>query len=223
MSETLLNMRNRVAGKLGGKSSHKAEIINALNEASQQLAWELKPHEAVTSVTFTTTDEDFDYDFGVTDDINASDVYAPIFVRNETDNDLLTSGTFEEFLRVRNDDNDTGQPSKWCRFGNQLILYNSIPDGGTTRTIRVYYVKRLTEMSSDTDTFKLNDEWVRPVEELAAALMLKDLRDFDAAAATMQAYNLLVSSRQTPEMFDDSSPMGGVFPISNTMTDGYQY
>ena len=221
MSETLGNMRTRVASKLGGKSSHKTEIINALNEASQQVAWQLKIHEAWNDTTFTTTDEDYDYDIGDDEDIDATDVYAPFWIRNETDECRLTAGTFDEFLRVYNSDSDTGQPSKWCRYKNQIILYNSIPDGGTTRTLRIYYIKLLTKMAADTSSFQLNDEWIRPVEEFATALMLKDLRDFDAAAATLQAYNELIRGRETPRMIDDSSPEGGVKPISNTMNDGF--
>lgn len=223
MSETLLNMRTRVAGKLGGKSSHKTEIINALNEASQQLAWQLKVHEAWNDTTFTTTDEDYDYDIGDGEDIDATDVYAPFWIRNETDNRRLTAGTFDEFLREYNSSSDTGEPHKWCRYKNQVILYNQVPDGGTTRTLRIYYIKLLTAMSSDTDTFQLNDEWIRPVEELATALMLKDLRDFDAAAATLQAYDTLILGRETPMMIDDSAPEGGVLPISNTMNDGFLF
>ena len=76
-------------------------------------------------------------------------------------------------------------------------------------------------MAADTSSFQLNDEWIRPVEEFATALMLKDLRDFDAAAATLQAYNELIRGRETPRMIDDSSPEGGVKPISNTMNDGF--
>lgn len=207
---TLLQMRGRVKSSLGNKGNINDDIDNAINEAMWQIIWEEKPHEATADTTFTTSASDYDY--GFTDDIADEEIYAPYMIFNSTDQHMLLSGSFEEFLHSR--DKGTGQPSKWCRYKNQIILYKSIPDG-TSRTIEVYYIKRLTKMSDEESTFPLNDEWIYPTEELATALMFNRLKQFQAAEAHYQAYRTAVGTRDTPIMVDQEAPEGGFLFISN--------
>jgi len=203
-------MRGRVKGSLGNKGNINDDVDNALNEAMWQIIWTHKPHEATNNTSFTTTASDYDYNFS--DDLTDTEIYAPYMLFNSTDSRMLTNGSFEEFLRSR--DTGTGEPSKWCRYKNQIILYKSIPDS-TSRTIEVYYVKRLTRMNDETDTFPLNDEWIYPTEELATAIMFNRLKQFDAAEAHYRAYSAAVGTRDTPEMIDQEAPEGGFIFISN--------
>jgi len=211
---TLLQMRARVKSSLGNKGNINDDVDNAINEAMWQLIWEVKPHEATNMVSFDTTDSDYDY--GFTDDLSDEEIYAPFLVFDDTRDYLLTNGSFEEFLRTRKD-GSKGNPTKWTRYKNELILYKSIPDG-TSRTIEVYYIKRLSKMTSESDVFPLNDEWIYPTEELATAIMFSRLKQFDASAAHYQAYQLSIGSRDTPEMVDQEAPEGGFMFISNPVT-----
>ncbi len=209
---TLLQIRNRVKTSLGNKGNINDDIDNAINEAMFQLIWEQKPHEAINDLSFTTADGDYDYNFS--DDLSDTEIYAPYLVFNSTDSYMLLSGSFEEFLRTRNDDASGGRSSKWCRYKNNIILYKSIP-GSTEKTIEVYYVKRLTKLAEPTDVFPLNDEWIYPVEELATAIMFNRLKQFPAAEAHYGAYRAAVGARDTPTMVDQEAPQGGFIFVSN--------
>jgi len=207
-------MRSRVKASLGQKSNINDDIDNAINEAMWQLIWEVKPHESTDMVEFDTTDGVYEYNF--TDDLSDEEIYAPYMVFDDTRDFLLRNGSFEEFLRTRNDDS-TGNPAKWTRYKNNLILYKSIPDS-TSRTIEVYYVKRLTKMTGETSTFPLNDEWIYPTEELATALMFNRLKQFAASEAHYQSYRIAIGTRDTPEMIDQEAPEGGFQFVSNPVT-----
>jgi len=212
---TLVDMADRVKFKLGNKEAIDTHIDAALNQAVLQITWEKRPHE-MTAVTgaITLTDLKFAYTFNVTSsDLAVEDVYAILVVRNNTNNFPLHEGTIYEF-EGRDQTGTTGTPSKWVRRANSLLFYDAIPG---TDVIRVTYLKRpatMTRGSGGVD-FPLNDEWVRPTEDLACAMLWSDLNKFEYASGKYQSYDLAMGKRQTPRMIEDEAPSAGIiFPAN---------
>ncbi len=212
---TLTQMRTRIFVALGNKSGLTGNIDNNINEATLQVVFQQRPQESRTSTTFSTADGDFDYTIASGGDIAVTDLYAIEMVRNNTQDYRLEKGTFWEFEGQDQTGSDaTGDPRKWFRRGNTLYLYNLVPDDSAD-TIRVSYLKRPTALSSDSDTFDLNDEWIKPVEMLATSLTYMDMNMVDRASAWFEAYQGLLGSRETPEMVEDEGPDGSFIMASN--------
>ena len=210
---TLSEMTARVRFMSGAKAQIDSQIENNINEAMYQLSWELRPPEAVTSATASLSDGTYSYTFSTA--FSATDVYAPFMMRNVTDERLMHMGSLEEFeTLLQVGDDATGEPTKWIRVGNGVYIYKSIPDD-ETRTVRLWYVKRLAEMTASTDTFPLNDEWIKPVEVLAAAMTLADLNNYQGAQMKQAEYVSLVNTRQLPQQIEDEAPEGSFVFVSN--------
>jgi hypothetical protein len=194
-------MRTHVKFMVGNKSNIDSIVDNNINEATLQITISQKPKEMQTSTTFTGASGDFDYTIASGGDIAVTDLYAVEMVRNNTEAYRLHRGTLWEFENV--DQTATGeQPSKWFHRGNVLYLYDPVPDASND-TFRVQYIKRPTALSADADTFGLNDEWIKPVEVMAAALTFADLNEFDKAAGKAQELAQLLQTRQIPEAMED--------------------
>jgi hypothetical protein len=214
MADTLATIRSRVSFKVGGKSGIDSILNENINEAILQVIQVAKPQEMWEDDTFTTSSGQAEYTFSGISITNAMTV---LFVRNVTEDYALQHTSYEVWNRYKQDTTSTsrlGDPHLWTRYQNGVILFGRIPDS-TSRTIQWIYLKRPTRLSADGDTFPLNDEWKRPVEELAAALTLRDINS-DKAEAKFAAYYDLLSQRVPPEGEEDASPGGSAFiPFSN--------
>lgn len=215
MADTLSQIRTRIALKVGGKGNIDSIINENINEAILQVIQEAKPQEMWSNNSFTTSSGVATYLFsGMSTPV--TDVLWVLFVRDTTDDVPIYGSSIEVWNRFQHDTSSSnlGDPRRWVRRANGLILFSRIPDS-TSRTLYFDYLKRPTRLSADADAFPLNDEWKRPVEELATALTLVDLNS-DKAAAKFETYNNLLQRRMTPEGEEDASPEGAAFiPMSN--------
>ena len=214
MADSLLTIRTRVATKVGGKSNIDSLIDENINEAILQVIQEAKPQEMWEDDTFTTTSAQAEYTFS---GISITNALAILFARNTTKDYEIKHTSYEVWNRYKQDTTSSsslGDPHLWTRYQNGIILFGRIPDS-TARTIQWIYLKRPTRLSADADEFPLNDEWKRPVEELAAYLTLRDLNS-DKAELKLGVYQQLMGTRHTPEGEEDASPEGAAFiPTSN--------
>jgi len=212
MAETLLAMRTRVKLRCGNKSGIDDVIDDNLNEATRQVVVEMKPQECWEDITFSTTSGTSNYSFST---IGVSTtVYAVLMVRDDTDDVEVLRGGIREYNRVRRDTDDSsnlGDPRRWTRQENSLILYSKIPDDAT-RTVRMTYLELPDEMSSDTDTFPLNEEWRLPVERLATALTWADLNDMNKHNMNMSLFREMLALRDKPESLEDEAPEAQLVP-----------
>jgi len=216
MATTLTVMRANVVFNVGRKAGMDAKIDANLNRATLQVVKRMRPKEMQTSTTFSTVEGDFDYTIASGGDIAVADLYAILMVRNNTDEYRLTRGTLTEFEAGKQTGTSAkGKPYKWFHYGNNLFLYDRVPDS-TARTIRVRYLKRPATMSSASTTFPLNDEWIEVVEELATALTFSNLNQADKVSLHTAVFETLITKMETPEQIEDEAPDGQVFMVSNT-------
>ncbi len=212
---TLATMRANVVFNVGRKAGMDAKIDSNLNEATLQILKRMRPKEMQTVVTFTTTQADFDYTIAAAGNIAVANLYAILMVRNNTDDYRLTRGTLAEFESVKQSGSSSqGKPHKWFHYGNNLFIYDRIPDS-TTRTLQVRYTQRPATMTSSVN-FPLNDEWVNLTEELATAMSFANLNQFDKAQLHGQMFESLIQKMETPEQIEDEAPDGQVVMVSNT-------
>lgn len=200
---------------VGRKAGMDSKIDSNLNEATLQILKRMRPKEMQTVTTFSVADGDFDYTIAAAGDIAVADLYAILMVRNNTDDYRLTRGTLAEFESMKQSGSSAkGRPYKWFHYGNNLFLYDRIPNS-TARTIQVRYTKRPATMTSAVD-FPLNDEWVNLTEELATSMSFANLNQFDKAQLHGQMFEALIQKMETPEQIEDEAPDGQVFMVSNT-------
>ena len=218
---TLATMRSRVKLALANKQGIDTTIDQNLNEATLQHTFRVRPKEMQTSTTFSTTGAIAEYGYGISDTIAVSDLYAFLYVRDNTDDVPILQGNETEWNDSRQSLTDTalhGDPRKWLHIESKLVLYAQIPDT-TSRTIKVRYLKRPATMTSSVG-FPLNTEHERPVEQLAKALSWLDLGNEAKAAAAMAAYEALITTRFEPLDMEDMSPEFHFTPVHNLVVDG---
>lgn len=216
MSITATAMLADVKFMCGNKNGIDTQIEENINHAIKQFIMQLRPQEMWATTTFSTSSGDFLYDIGSGGQINITDFLAVIMVRNNTDDVEIKRGGMRDFNRQLQDTSNSaalGRPNRWTRQGNNLILYNKIPDS-TSRTIKLTYLKRPADVTGST-AFPLNDEWIRPVEVLAAAMTFSDLNDDAHASLKFAAYEKAIGSYDKPENIEDEAPEASVRMVSN--------
>lgn len=210
---TLGQMRTRVKLALGGKQNIDNHIDSNINAAQRQLVLEMKPQESWVQTTFSTAADTAEYTISSS---IGSDVLAILMIRDNTNDYEIKRGGMSSYNRAKQDTSEsgtTGKPTRWTKFGGTFVLYALIPDA--VYTIEVTYLDRPTDLSSDSDTFALNDEWLRPVEKLATALTWQDLNELDKAALHMQAYKDMLINMDKPESIEDAVPEDQIIVAHN--------
>lgn len=213
MAETLLAMRTRVKLRCGNKSGIDSVIDDNLNEATRQIVQEMKPQECWKDYPFSTVSGTAEYSFTTMGVSNIA--YAILMVRDDTDDVPIQRGGIQEYNATKQDASDAsnlGDPHRWTRLENNLILYSKIPDG-TTRTVRMVCLEFPAEMTANTDTFPLNDEWRLPVERLATALTWADLNDINKHNMHMSLFREMLAMREKPESIEDECPEAQIIPV----------
>ena len=204
----------RVKFRSGSKTGADSQVTANINEATRHTILRARPQEMQTTATFATSSGTSSYAFSTI----ATDLLAVLYVRDNTDDVPLLRGDIEHFNRLQQDTSDAsnlGDPRRWTRQGNNLILYSKIPDG-TSRTIKLTYLKDFTDLVNSGDTFPLNEEWLLPVEQYASALTMLDLNAEAKASAKFAVYEQMISSRESPKGIEDESSWSQMYPISNT-------
>lgn len=222
MSTTHNVMQTNVKLLCGNKNNIDDLITANINHAIKQLVLEVRPQEAWATTTFSTSSGDFLYDIGSGGQINITDFMAVLMVRNNTDDVEIKRGDMRSFNRNLQDTTNSaalGRPNRWTRQGNNLILYNKIPDS-TARTIKLTYLKRPADISGTT-AFPLNDEWIRPVELLAAALTFTDINDEVHANLKFSAYDKALQAFDKPENIEDEAPEAQIRLVHNLNYGNY--
>lgn len=216
MSTTHNAMLANVKYMCGNKAGIDSRITANINHAIWQVILQARPQEAWATATFTTSSGDFLYDIGSGGQINITDFMAVLMLRNSTDDVEIKRGSMRDFNRQLQDTTNSaalGRPNRWTRQGNNIVLYSKIPDS-TSRTIKLTYLKRTAAISGST-AFPLNDEWIRPVELLAAALTFTDLADAANAGIKMAAFEKTMQAYDKPENIEDEAPEASIRFASN--------
>ncbi len=224
---TLTTIQSSVKLHCGGKNNIDSEIDRSINSAIYQFVGEIKPQEMWTEIilntnTVTATPE---YAFNTTSntlwgtgsDTSLTDLYHIIMVRDDTDDVELLRGGMNDYNRVKQDITSaaaTGDPRRWARNANRLVLYSLIPNT-KTRQITMTYLKRPTALSAGTDTFPLNEEWEAPVILLASSLVWTVLNQPSLAAMKKSHYRDMLVNIDKPESAEDASPESQLVMMSN--------
>ena len=200
-----------VEAQIGRVNQVRSTVKSKINAAIQHITWEQRPPEMRASTTQVTSDATSSYALG-------SDVYAIILVRNNSaggERFLLRPGSIEEFDAMAQDSTATGSPGRWVTEGNNLIIYDAIPDdnSGSNYTLRYRYLKRPTTLSLDADQTDLNAEWDEPTILLASAYMFRALNNEARAAILMGDYRTEVQLRNTRNMIEFEAEDTGLQPF----------
>lgn len=216
MATTHAAMLSNVKYMTGNKSGIDSTITNNINHAIRQFVMQMRPQEAWSTVSFSTSSSTAAYAIGSGAAINITDFLAVLMVRNTTDDREIKRGGmrhFNQLLQVTSNSAAIGRPDRWTRQANSLILYSKIPDS-TARTIKMTYLKR-PDAISGTTAFPLNDEWIRPCEVLAAALTFTDLSDERNASLKFMAYEKSLMAFDPPENIEQEAPEAGIRMVHN--------
>jgi hypothetical protein len=210
----LSDIRTDVKFMLGNRVGIDGQIDDNINMAIREIALTAKPQELWTFTTFTTSDATAEYAFSSMS-TPVTDLMAVLFVRDNTKDVALKRGGISDYLNQKNSNSPpTGNPNRWTRFANTLVLYSEIPDA-TSRTMRMLYLQRPAALSADSDTFPLNVEWEQPAKLLASAYTWLDLNNAEKAALKFQAYDRYMSTVDTPEELEQESPETSLMFVSN--------
>ena len=213
MSAILTTMRENVRLKVGGKQGIDATLDDNLNKATLYILATYRPQEMWDTASFATSANKAEYVFEDSP-ISKTDVYAILMLRDVTKDREILRGSMRHYNRLRQDTSVSttiGDPRRWTRLGNKLVLYSRIPDS-VARTVKLTYLKRPLLMSATQLAFPLNDEWARPVEEYAAFLTWTDLNEPTKAQMRLQSFQALVSTMDKPEAIEDEAPEASVRP-----------
>lgn len=168
---TFAQLQDEVQFHIRQRPDLNSFVKNKINEAILDIMLLVKPPEFQSTTSIATVANTSAYNLQATDD-----VLAILGVRNGTTsvkaNRRLVRGSYEEFDEMDQDtsvSSVTGQPTKYFRYANQIVLYNKIPDAVYSITVRI--LERPATLSADADTFPLELEWKEPVVLRAAQKM----------------------------------------------------
>lgn len=179
---TLSELRTEIFFHIGNRQDLSSFVDEKINIATLEVMMMVKPPEFFDTFDITTSDGVSAYD------LSSEGIVAVLGVKNATDKERLIRGTFQELDEM--DETTTGKPKKWFRYGNEIVLYNRVPDdnSGDNYSITVRTFERPTVLTSDSDTFPLGLEWEESVIFLAASKMLVLLNQKDAATMKKQEF-----------------------------------
>jgi hypothetical protein len=213
---TLLStIRTDVKFMVGNRNGIDDQIDDNINLAIREIALGTRPQELWVSTTFTTSSGVAEYPFA-TMSTPVTDLMAVMFIRNSTADVTVKRGGLSDYFnnKIVATGFPTGDPNRWTRFGNTLVLYSQIPDGAS-RTMRMLYLQRPAALSADSDTFPLNAEWEQPVKLLASSYTWTDLNNTEKAVLKMQAYDRYMQTVDTPVDIEDMAPEASLQFVSN--------
>ncbi len=144
-------------------------VKQKLNEATLEVMLLVKPPEFFETTQITTVAGTSAYDLTSQSNNIMAVLSATIDGTSSVKPTRLTRGDYREFDEQHQTTANRGRPSKWFRYGQEIIFYQKVP--GEIFTITVRHLERPTVMSADADVFPLPLEWEEPVILRAASKM----------------------------------------------------
>jgi hypothetical protein len=212
---TFADIYNEVKLGTGNRSDIIDNIKQAVNEATLDMLLMFRIRHFIESTTITTSST-----AGVATYALDETVYDILTVRDD-DNDVpLTPGDTLEYDSIpRSSSSDYGTPTKWLIDGRNLVLYNNVPDDSEF-SITYRYLRRLTPMSTDSDTFPLPFEWERPTKLLAKSYVFELLGQNEKALAAYQQAMAVASTRKPDKYWRDMGNKAATVNASSPVGDG---
>ena len=184
---TFLAMQNEVQFHIRQRAGLLTSVRQKLNEALLEVMLLVKPPEfrettpistvaGTSAYNLTTQSNNILAITGVTIDGTAT-------VRPTR----LTRGDFREFDEEHQIVSTRGRPSKWFRYGQEIIFYNKVPDAVFAITVR--HLERPTVMTADADVFPLALEWEEPVVLRAVSKMFTLIGNPERKVLTDSLFN----------------------------------
>lgn len=184
---TFLTMQTELQLQLRQRVGLTTSVKQKLNEALLEVMLLVKPPEFFDKTDITTVAGTSAYDLTA----QSKDILAIVGVTIPTAGSVkptrLEKGEYREFDEQHQTTATRGRPHKWFRFGQEIILYNKIPDAVYTVTVR--HLERPTVMSADADVFPLALEWEEPVILRAASKMFTLLGNPERKAMADSLFN----------------------------------
>jgi len=205
---TLATMRTRVAFKVGNRTGIDTTIDDNLNKATLYVLSTMRPQDMWGTVSFSTVSGTAEYTFA---GIPVTDLYSILMLRDTTNDREILRGSMRHYNKLKQSTaaSNLGDPRRWTRRGENLVLYSRIP--GSVLSVKVTYLQRPPTMTG-AQNFPLNLEWERPVEEYAAFLTWTDLNEAGKADARMKAFQAFIAPMDKPEAIEDEAPEASLVP-----------
>ena len=207
---TFIELQDEVQFMIGQRLDLNTFVKLKINRAIIDVMLMVKPPEFFTTIDLTGVAGQPNYDITSPDNLLA---IAGVVNESETTsgNRRLVRGNWREF-----DEMDTataskyGNPRKWFRYGDEIFLYDRVPEGG--EDILVRGLERPTELSSDSDVFPLGFEWEEPVVLHSSELMYTFLgeqaqRDLKRTEFTEQVQFVVDNFKAIEDEFDRDASM----------------
>ena len=184
---TFLTMQTELQLHLRQRVGLTTSLKQKLNEAQLEVMLLVKPPEFFQTTTITTVAGTSAYDLTA----QSNNILAMLGVTIDGTATVkptrLTKGDFREFDEQHQIASTRGRPSKWFRYGQEIIFYNKVPDAVYTITVR--HLERPTVLSADADVFSLPLEWEEPVIMRAASKMFTLLGNPERKAMSDAIFN----------------------------------
>ena len=165
---TFLTMQNELQYSLRQRVGLTTSVKQKLNEATLEVMLLVKPPEFFETTPITTVVGTSAYSLTAQSNNVLAVLNATIDGTSTVKPTRLVRGTYEEFDELHKTTANRGRPSRWFRYGQEIIFYK-VPDAVYTITIR--HLERPTVMSADADVFPLALEWEEAVILRAASKM----------------------------------------------------
>jgi hypothetical protein len=160
---TLSSLKTEVQFEIGNRLDLTTQVTSALNRAILEVVMLVRPPEQFTTFDITGVAGQANYDIKTT-----NRTLAIIGVIDNDNDRRMFRGSFQEYDEM--DPTSTGTPNKWFRYGNNIYLYNRVPEGSEDITVRI--IQRPVALSGDSDSFPLGLEWEDAVVARASFKML---------------------------------------------------
>jgi hypothetical protein len=184
---TFLTMQTELQLHLRQRLGLTTSVKQKLNEALLEVMLLAKPPEFFETTPVTTVAGTSAYDLTA----QANNILAIVGVTIDGTATVkptrLKKGDYREFDEQWQTTATRGRPHKWFRFGQEIILYDKVPDAVYTVTVR--HLERPTVMSDNADVFPLALEWEEPVILRAASKMFTLLGNPERKAMADALFN----------------------------------
>ena len=184
---TFLTMQTELQLHLRQRVALTTSVKQKLNEALLEVMLLVKPPEFFETTDIATVAGTSAYDLTAQSNNILAIVGVTIGSTATVKPTRLTKGDYREFDEQWQTSDTRGRPHKWFRFGQEIILYNKIPDAVYTVTVR--HLERPTVMSADADVFPLALEWEEPTIMRAASKMFTLLGNPERKSMSDQLFN----------------------------------
>lgn len=194
---TLTSLKTEVQLEIGQRTDLTTQLEAAINRAIIEVVMLVLPPEQFTTFDITGVQDQANYDIKTT-----HRTLAIIGVINNDANGprkRLKRGHWREFDEMDTSGTDAqGVPNSWFRYGNEIFLYNRIPEGSEDITVRI--LQRPAALTTGSSAFPLGLEWEDPVIARASFKMLTLLGMRDRATLKNEEFMQAAGVDQMPSI-----------------------